>query len=32
MEAIENHDPDAARQAMLSHIRQVRMDVHNSNL
>jgi len=31
MEAIENHDPEAARQAMLGHIRQVSADVQQSN-
>lgn len=31
MEAIANHDPDAARQAMLDHISQVRTDVQSSN-
>lgn len=31
MEAIANHDPDAARQAMLDHISQVRADVQSSN-
>lgn len=32
MEAIENRDPEAARQHMLDHIRQVRADVQASNL
>jgi DNA-binding FadR family transcriptional regulator len=31
LEAVENHDPDKAREAMRAHLRQVREDTHASS-